>query len=253
MELYDSASWQLLAPLETADFSRNALPRFSANGELLLLRIEPGAVGIFRTEDGKRLWSIREDQEIVSMDFFTTPDQVMTVAGNQAALWKLEPTKKLATIDSPLQLTDVAVSPMDGSLMLRVVTEKSSFDRQCRHLIYSGWADTAPRELTGTSCLVEYSPSGRFIFSWEGNVWDGKTLERLPTVWSDDIYFMAFSDDERYVATAGGPLARIYRSEAFLPIGDLQDIARARLTRSWSQEELERYFASPVHDRQVRD
>ena len=246
MEFYDSENWALLAPLNSAEFARNALPLFSADGGYLLLRTEPRAVGIFRTDDGKRLWSIREDQEIVSMVFFAAPDQVATVVGNQASLWQLEPIKRLATIDSSLQLSNVAVSPLDGTFMLRAVTRESSVDRQCRHLIYSDWGDMVPRELDSTSCLVEYSPRGRFIFSWEGAVWDAETLELLPTAWGDDVYHMVFSNDERYVATAGGPVAHVYRSEAFLPIEDLQDIARARLTRSWSQGELEKYFGRPL-------
>jgi WD40 repeat protein len=139
----------------------------------------------------------------------------------------------------PQQLVDtVAFSPDghrlitgadDGSLRVWDPRTRRQLDARTGHL--------------GSVIDLAFSPDGATLAtsSSDGTVrfWDGHTLEPIMTIAADAQGKLAFSPDGARIAyTADDGIVRVLA----LDIDHLVGLARARLTRSWTQDECRTYL-----------
>jgi WD40 repeat protein/class 3 adenylate cyclase len=203
------------------------------------------ALVLWDASSGERVTTLDEDPgEIDDLEF--SPDGTLLAgasATENVTVWELSSGEALRSLSAGDEHTwGVAFSP-DGELLAasgpggtvkvwRVATGEL-FQSMVGHI--------------GSVSDVAFSPDGQMLATAgedrTARLWDVSTGRELLmlTGHASGIIEVAFSPDGTRLATAGDETVRVY----VLPIQELIDLARSRLTRSWTEDECRHYLHLP--------
>ncbi len=253
IKLWDTVSgWQLSTLNAYADLPINPIPEnnklglaFSPDGARLV------AVGM---SEVPQVWNLTTGESIMALNGhdYNVPGVAMNPDGSQIAtvglegsviVWDSKTGEQLFVQTTSIYGSwDVAFSPNGRDL---ATADDDGTVRVWR-------LDASPEErllfqLAGHGSAVRsvaYSPDGRYLASASANltrVWDTTTGQLLYTLPGHTrvITDLEFSPDNRHLASSGADgTGRIY----ILPIDELMDLARSRLTRAITDEECQQYL-----------
>jgi WD40 repeat protein/class 3 adenylate cyclase len=208
------------------------------------LLTNPGAVLVWNSQTGKLVRKFAFPPNGV-IDSAFSPDGTRIAAagaGSVAKLWDFHSGRLLATlVGHKNTLTSVAFSP-DGT---RLAT--TSFDGTAK--LWDGHSGKLLSTIRGTSSGtlwdVAFSPEGKTLATagddTKVELWDaasGKQLLTLPGA-TRAVQHVAFSPDgTRLAAASADGSVRAY----ILPLNALMNVARFRLTRSWTPAECHEFL-----------
>jgi WD40 repeat protein len=202
------------APLRTlreGDSVRVA--RFSRDGARIVTGDAKGNVQLWRTRDGRLLWTKRQRGPVMDAAFASDGQTLVAAGGDGASIWSV-PAGTRVRLASPGGATRVAFSP-DGSLVATAGGDGSArlWDAATgalRHVLRVSKA-----ALTG----VVFSPDGRLLLTTGSpphNVltWDVRTGKQVDALVGQNgpVSAGAFSPDGRWIVTAGPLSAALWRT-----------------------------------------
>ena len=250
--LWDTASGALNRILDAPEGFGSVA--FSPDGTLI-------AEGLGETDQGNGqvlLWESSTGRPVGSLgelapeghmidDIAFSPDGKLLAAAmwdGTARVWDLASRVERLSIPAHATVIGVAFSP-DGRLLATAGT-----DGMVKLWNVSTGAEV--RSLAGhlgTVVRVAFSPDGRRLasagFDGTARLWDVSTGRELLVLTGHSLGLtdLAFSPDGTRIATsATDGTVRIY----VLPIDELIDLARSRLTRSWTEDECRQYLHLPA-------
>ena len=216
---------------------------FSPDGKRLATASVDKTVKVWGAESGKELLTLRGHSGYVYSVAFSPDGKRLATASedNTARMWDAESGKELLTLRGYFTAVNrVAFSP-DGK---RLAT--ASRDQTARM-----WDAENGKELltlrghSGNIAGLAFSPDGKRLAtaSWDdtAKVWDAESGKELLTLRSHlgSGYSVAFSPDGERLATAGADgTVQIYAFDD----RELLNLARSRVTRTFTAEECQHYF-----------
>ncbi len=203
---------------------------------------EQTALVLWDASSGERIATLDEDPgEINDLEF--SPDGTLLAGASvteNVTVWELssgEALRSLSAGDEPLW--GVAFSP-DGEFL--AASGPGGTVKVWR--VATGELLQSMVGHIGSVSDVAFSPEGQMLATASedrtARLWDVSTGRELLmlTGHASGIIEVAFSPDGTRLATAGDETVRVY----VLPIQELIDLARSRLTRSWTEDECRRYL-----------
>ena len=204
----------------------------------------PGAVLVWSSQTGKLVRKFAfPPNGVIGVAFSPDGSRIAAAgAGSVAKLWDFPSARLLATLAGHKNtLTGVAFSP-DGT---RVVT--TSFDGTAK--LWDGHSGKLLSTIRGTSSGtlwdVAFSPDGKTLATagddTKVELWDAASGKQLLTLTGATraVQNVAFSPDgTRLAAASADGSVRVY----ILPLNALMNVARSRLTRSWTAAECRQFF-----------
>ncbi|MEJ2263427.1 MAG: BTAD domain-containing putative transcriptional regulator [Anaerolineales bacterium] len=244
-KIYDAISGQdllTIAPESGAIYD----VAFSPDGKWLATSGEDGSAHVWQTSTGEEVISL-EDHSAAVFGIAFSPDGARLATASDdgtAKIWDLASGEELLTLSGhTAEVRSVAFSP-DGRRIATgsFDTTVKIWDAETGELLYTLSGHTNP------IWRVKFSPGGDHLASSgfdSAKVWDLKAAGAaqanpvLNTFPGDFGPGIAFSPDGKRLAvpTQDGTV-RIY----VLPVEELMDLARSRLTRTWTSEECQQYL-----------
>jgi WD40 repeat protein len=262
-KVWDIGSGQLLLTLAGHAYNAEGFPYqgvgavvFSPDGAFLLTSGGDGTLRLWDAATGEERWALAAHEQVVTALALSGDGTRLATVGFDAAgkVWDVTGWTKpsaplvLLTLEGQARgLWAAALSP-DGSRL--AITERdgkvSIWDST------PGGSPTSPlHTLVGHSSIVTgaaFSPDGTRLatasFDGTAKVWDVATGSEQLTLsgHSGGVTGVGFSPDgAQLVTTSQDGTARVY----LLSIDALIDLARSRLTRTWTEDECRRFLHVP--------
>ena len=218
---------------------------FSPDGTRLVSAGEDKTIRIWEVKTGKELFTLERHHAGVVIAVFS-PDGTRFATGandESAKIWDTASGQELFNLAHPGTVYGVAFSP-DGK---RLATASNAE-------IVKVWDALSGQELfsfsghTSSIVSIVFSPDGKRLAtaSRDGTakLWDATSGQELFTIYGSGVGIccVAFSPDGTLLFTGGDDGVRVYT----LQIEDLVALAQSRLTRTWTEEECQKYLHSRV-------
>src|SRR5215207_775709 len=214
---------------------------FSPDGTRLVSAGADKTIRIWEVKTGKELFTLKRHHSGVVIAVFS-PDGTRFATGaddGSAKIWDTASGQELFTLTHPGTVYGVAFSP-DGKHLATASNAE----------IVKVWDALSGQELlsfsghTSSIVSIAFSPDGKRLAtaSRDGTakLWDATSGQELLTLYGSGVGIccVAFSPDGTLLFTGGDDGVRVYT----LQIEDLVALARARLTRTWTEEECQKYL-----------
>ena len=241
-------AWRLSSGELVLEFAGHAAPvrdiAFNSDGSIIATAGENGEIRVSDFSNGEPLWEAQSpDGSVQQLAFSSDGSLLATVYANgEAKLWDTASGEEQFSLDELDQTTrEVAFHPLAPQLLT------TSADGAATIWDIAGEVAQPRLILQDSYGLVQsaaYSPDGELIATLgkDGAVrlWDAATgTQRLNLGNAGSGHYLDFTPDGRLLAV-GGDEGVIYLY--LLVLDELIEIARERLTRSWTPEECRRYF-----------
>ncbi len=185
------------------------------------------------------LWDAQAGQRLITVERFSLRDLSQQAMTDRARLTTLEAQRDVVeAVDFSPDDKRLITASADGSVYIWDITDPVnpvSLGELFGHL--------------GGIYTAQYDPSGRYIVTGSTDkrikVWDAQTFEALLTLPGhlDRVYAAVISaDGQRLVSGGADGLLRAYT----LTIDELVNLARQRVTRTFTIEECRKYLHTPV-------
>jgi WD40 repeat protein len=209
--------------LATASYDGTVRVWDAASGRLLrTLNVQGGAWAIAFTPDGRSLLSTLEGPQ------------------NIVAVWDTSTFERTRPFTGyPDFVQDVGFGPNGRMVTAGLDGTARIWDVGSRRTLLT------MRGRGGAVLDAAFSPDGGWVvtgtFDGTANIWDSRTGRELFTLFGHDrlVHTVAFSPDGRFLATASGDgTVKLF----LLPIDELRDLARDRVTRDLTDAECRQYL-----------
>src|SRR6202042_1361527 len=219
---------------------------FSPDGKHIATASDDQTAKVWDAETGKELLTLRgHSDSVIGVAFSPDGKRLATASADQTAkVWDAESGKELLTLRGHSGPVDsVAFSP-DGKRLATASGDKTA-------KVWDAGSGKELLTLRGHSDYVygvAFSPGGQHLATASGDktakVWDAESGKELLTLrHSGPVDGVAFSPDGKRLATASEGEDRSVRVYA-LDLGELLNLARSRVTRTFPPEECQGYFQS---------
>ncbi|MFL6208770.1 MAG: PQQ-binding-like beta-propeller repeat protein [Pyrinomonadaceae bacterium] len=197
---------------------------------------------VFKTATGERIWTFQHDGPVLAAAFNVDGTLIVTASADATAkLWNVQTGKLVASLDHSGVVYTAEFSP-NGHYIVTVCE-----DRNAR--LWDGYSGKSIAQFEHPSLVLsaQFSPTSRFVLTrsrdYVTRLWDINTTQELFELTSfDSVYDAIFSPDGKLIAVAGSDNpVRIYTCDVCLPLPDLMQLAKQRVTRQLTEEELNIY------------
>jgi len=240
-KIWDASTAQLM---HTLDKHKDQLRdiAFSPDGTRLVTASADRTAKMWNTASGELLFTLNHDDQVQGVAFRSDGNRLVTASWDgKLKLWDANTGQELFTIyREKFKFNAVAFSP-DGTRLV-----SASVSPKVR--IWDAALGNDLLTLAGHSKYVNsvvFSPDGTRLASASGDmtakVWDVSSSkeQRTLAVHTDVVNDIAFSPDGKLLATASSD--RTFQVSP-LAIGELIALAKARVTRSLTSEECQKYL-----------
>ena len=218
---------------------------FSPDGKRLATASLDDTAKVWEAESGKELLTLRGHSSGVDGVAFSPDGKRLATASwdRTTKVWDAESGKELLTLRGHSAFVDGVAFSLDGKRLATASEDQTA----------KVWEAESGKELLtlrghlGSVDAVAFSPDGKRLATAgedrTAKVWDAESGKELLTLrgHSGVVHGVAFSPDGKRLATASvDGTVQVYA----LDLRELLNLARSRVTRTFTAEECQRYFQS---------